>query len=214
MDAKESAAAARLIFAKNLKHQLRQNNVCQQDLVTKFGITASTVSDWCTGKKYPRVDKIQLLADYFGVSRAALTEEPQTAAQAAGPSRRIPILGRVSAGMPLYAEQNIEGYTYTEQNGGAEYFALRVQGDSMNAARIQDGDVLVVRRQDLVENGEIAVVLVGDDETTVKRFYQSGRFITLVPQSLNPVYEPQNYSLDDVNVRVLGKVVENKICFE
>lgn len=213
MNANESAVSARHIFAQNLKALLRQHSVCQQDLVTKFGITASTVSDWCTGKKYPRVDKIQLLADYFGVSRATLTEAPQ-AGHTAGPSRRIPILGRVSAGLPLYAEQNIEGYTYTEQNGGAEYFALRVQGDSMNAARIQDGDVLVVRRQDLVENGEIAVVLVGDDETTVKRFYQNGRFITLVPQSLNPAYEPQNYSLDDVGVRVLGKVVENKICFE
>ena len=214
MDLKESAAEARLVFAKNLKALLQQNDTTQQDLVTRFGITASTVSDWCTGKKYPRVDKIQLLADYFGVSRSRLTEEQQPVSTAYGPTRRIPILGRVSAGLPLYAEQNIEGYTYTDKNGGAEYFALRVQGDSMNAVRIHDGDILVVRRQDIVENGEIAVVLVGDDETTVKRFYQNGRFVTLMPQSLNPAYAPQNYSLDDTRVRVLGKVVENKITFE
>ena len=212
MDSKESAAAVRMVFARNLKGLLQQNGITQQDLVVKFGITASTVSDWCTGKKYPRVDKIQLLADYFGVARSRLTDEPQVG-PAHSATRRIPILGRVNAGLPLYAEQNIEGYTYTEQNGGSDYFGLRVLGDSMNAARIQEGDILVVRRQDVVENGEIAVVLIGEEETTVKRFYQNGRFITLMPQSLNPVYEPQYYSLDDTRIRVLGKVVENKIVF-
>ena len=64
-----------------------------------------------------------------------------------------------------------------------EYFALRVQGDSMNAVRIQEGDLIIVRQQDEVENGEIAVVLVGDDEATVKRFYATDSTITLMPQS-------------------------------
>ena len=83
-------------------------------------------------------------------------------------------MGLISAGLPLYAEQHIEGYTYTDLNHGEEYFALRVKGDSMNAARINDNDVLIVRKQCTVENGEIAVVMVGDNDAVVKRFYQNG----------------------------------------
>lgn len=126
---------------------------------------------------------------------------------------RIPILGRISAGLPLYAEEHIEGYTYTELNGGAEYFALRVTGDSMTAARIHDGDTLIVRCQDVVENGEIAVVIVGDDEATVKRFYQNGTSVTLMPQSTNPVHQPQIYDTRETNIRVVGLVVKNEISF-
>lgn len=121
---------------------------------------------------------------------------------------RIPILGRISAGMPLYAEQHIEGYTLTDLNGGAEYFALRVSGDSMNAARIQDGDVLIVRRQDEVENGEVAVVMVGDEDATVKRFYATGSTVTLMPQSTNPEHQPQIYDTSKTTIRVIGRVVK------
>ena len=128
-----------------------------------------------------------------------------------GAFHRIPILGRISAGLPLYAEQHIEGYTLTDLNGGAEYFALRVSGDSMNAARIQDGDILIVRRQDEVENGEVAVVMVGDDDATVKRFYSTGSTVTLMPQSTNPDHQPQIYDTTKTSIRVIGKVVEVKI---
>ena len=121
---------------------------------------------------------------------------------------RIPILGRISAGLPLYAEQHIEGYTLTDLNGGAEYFALRVAGDSMNAARIQDGDILIVRRQDEVENGEVAVVMGGDDDATVTRFYATGSTVTLMPQSTNPDHQPQIYDTTKTSIRVIGRVVK------
>lgn len=120
----------------------------------------------------------------------------------------IPILGRISAGLPLYAEEHIEGYTLTDLNGAAEYFALRVSGDSMNAARIQDGDILIVRRQDAVENGEVAVVMVGDEDATVKRFYATGSTVTLLPQSTNPEHQPQIYDTAKTSIRVIGKVVK------
>lgn len=129
------------------------------------------------------------------------------------PTHRIPILGRISAGLPLYAEENIEGYTYTDLNGGAEYFALRVEGDSMTAVRIFDGDVLIVRRQDIVENGEIAVVMVNGDEATVKRFYRTGTTVTLMPQSTNPIHQPQIYDTKNTSIRIVGRVVKNEITF-
>lgn len=119
---------------------------------------------------------------------------------------QIPILGRISAGLPLYAEEHIEGYTLTDLNGGAEYFALRVQGDSMNAIGINDGYIIIVRRQEEVENGEVAVVMVGDDDATVKRFYSAGDTVTLLPQSTNPIHKPQIYNTKDTSIRILGKV--------
>ena len=127
--------------------------------------------------------------------------------------QRIPILGQIRAGLPLYADEHIEGYTYTELNGGAEYFGLRVTGDSMNAAHINLGDILIVRRQNTVENGEIAVVLVDNEAATVKRFYQEGHTVTLVPQSNNPDHRPQLYDIRKTPIRILGKVVRNQIDF-
>ena len=121
---------------------------------------------------------------------------------------RIPILGRIPAGLPLLAEENIEGYTLTDLNGGAEYFALRVTGDSMNAVGIMEGHLLHVRKQPEVENGEIAVVMVGDEDATVKRFYAAGHTVTLMPQSTNPIHQPQIYDTKNVHIEVLGKVVK------
>ncbi len=193
------------IFSNNLNRLLKKNGKTQSDLVTYLGITASTVSDWCNAKKYPRVDKMQKLADYFGVLKSELTEK--SILEPYKPTHRIPILGKISAGLPLYAGEHIEGYTYTELNGGNEYFALKVKGDSMNAARIYENDLIIVRQQSIVEDGEIAVVMVGDDEATVKRFYQKGSMVTLVPQSTNQIHQIQIYDLRETNIRVLGKVV-------
>lgn len=78
----------------------------------------------------------------------------------------------------------------------------------MNAARIQEGDVLIVRRQEEVENGEVAIVMVGDDDATVKRFYSTGNTVTLMPQSTNPQHQAQMYDLRKTKIKVLGKVVK------
>lgn len=198
------------VFAKNLNHLLSKNGKTQSDLVAYMNTTASTVSDWCNGKKYPRVDKMQKLADYFGVLKSDLTEEhtPDPIEKAALPVHRIPVLGRISAGLPLYAEEHIIDYIYTTLNGGNEYFGLLVVGDSMNAARIYEDDIIVVRKQEQVEDGEIAVVMVGDEDATVKRFHRNGRKVMLSPQSFNPEHQVQVYDLKETSIRIVGKVVQ------
>ncbi len=128
------------------------------------------------------------------------------------PIKNIPILGSVSAGMPIYAEENYDGYTCSDINGEGLY-ALRVRGDSMNAAGINQGDILIFRKQPTVENGEIAVVMVNDNEATVKKFYQNGNQVTLFPQSNNPIHQPQIYDISNTSVRIIGKVVESKTRF-
>ena len=130
----------------------------------------------------------------------------QTGASSAEPSRtvRVPLLGQVRAGMPILAVENCEGYldfpVLNRRYGPNELFALRVTGDSMIGAGILDGDILIVRKESVAENGEIVVALV-EDGATVKTFYKENGHFRLQPE--NPALEP---ILTD-EVTILGKVV-------
>lgn len=200
------------VFAENLKRYMNLYHKDRAQLCRDLNIKYSTLSEWINAKKYPRIDKIELLSKYFGIQKSDLIEaavgEPYNPIV-----HKIPILGCISAGLPLYAEEHIEGYTYTDMNGGAEYFALRVNGDSMNAAHIHDGSILIVRRQSTVENGEIAVVRVNQDDATVKRFKQDKNIVQLIPQSYNPEHQIQIYDLKYDDISVIGKVVKCEIAF-
>lgn len=209
-----------MAFAKNIKDLREMYNLSQADLGKIAGVTDKAVSTWESGIKSPRMGTIEKIARHFGLKKSNLIEDnglnktfSSNDCEPYCPTHRIPILGNISAGLPLYAEEHIEGYTYTDLNHGEEYFALRVKGDSMTAARIYDGDTLIVRRQPEVEDGEIAVVLVDGDSATVKRFYRNKDTVTLVPQSLNPAHMPQIYNLKETQIIVLGKVVRSQINF-
>lgn len=200
---------------QRLKDAIEKSNLSYSQLERLTGIAKSSIQRYATGqtKKIP-IDNLKSIAAACGVSAEYLLgwDEQKETGSAPGtfpykPTHRIPVLGRVAAGLPLYAEENIEGYILTELNGGAEYFGLRIIGDSMNAARIQDGDIVVVRKQDVVENGEIAIVLVGDSDATVKKFIRTGNIVHLIPVSTNPAHEVQEYDLRDTSVKILGKVV-------
>lgn len=115
----------------------------------------------------------------------------------------VPLLGRVAAGAPILAEENIEGYVSLPQDivsQGASQFCLKVKGDSMIDAGILNGDTVLVRQQNYAENGEIVVAML-DNEATVKRFYRLKNTVKLQPE--NSAYEPI-YTRDIV---ILGKVV-------
>lgn len=191
----------------------KRKGLTQTELGEKLGVKTNAVSKCECGRVEDiPMSKVKAMSVLFDVTPSFLIDDEQLPSNATPLDvhsfHRIPILGRIAAGLPLYAEQNIEGYTLTDLNGGAEYFALRVKGDSMNAARIQEGDVLIVRRQEEVENGEVAVVMVGEDDATVKRFYSAGNTVTLMPQSTNPQHQAQMYDLRKTKIKVLGKVVK------
>ncbi len=211
-------------------HHMRQVDIIEMvkpfcdELGVKFN--KSDLSQYVSGKTEPGQDKLVILSRALKVSEPWLmgydvppepSKEPQKEPKNQkkpeltpieyNPTHKIPVLGRISAGLPLYAEEHIEEYIYTELNGGNEYFGLRVEGDSMNAARICDGDIIIVRQQEQVEDGEIAVVMVGDEDATVKRFHREGRNVFLSPQSFNPANKVQVYDLKETNIRIIGKVV-------
>ena len=121
----------------------------------------------------------------------------------------IPIVGRVAAGTPILAQQNIEGYfpIPTEMVPNGESFVLRVKGDSMINARINDGDIVFIKEMPMVDNGDIAAVII-DDEATLKKVYYYPDKGKLVLYPENPNYEPFIYVGEELNsIRILGKAV-------
>lgn len=127
------------------------------------------------------------------------------------PVKEIPIVSQISAGLPIYAEENILEHTYIatkKLNSNKEIFGLRVNGDSMDK-EFRDGDVVIVEKDAVVENGQIAVVQINGYNATVKRVrYEKDRII-LIPESNNPAHYPQVYSQDD-EVKIIGKVVSSQ----
>lgn len=131
-------------------------------------------------------------------------------------NKKIPVVGIIRAGEPVLAEQNIIGLVELPSefiNVGGEYFGLRIVGNSMNLSRINEGDIVIVRKQNYVENGEVAIVLVNGEDATVKKFYQAETIVTLVPNSSDPTYAPKTYDLRKDPIAVLGKVVKAIIDF-
>ena len=133
------------------------------------------------------------------------TVTPEDALSAMKNKNRVPILGQVAAGLPILAEQNIEGYidfVAPSKSLRGELFALRVKGESMIEAGIMDGDYVIVCRTSYVENGDIAVAIIGD-EATVKTFYREDGHFRLQPEnsSMKPIITQELY--------VLGKVIAN-----
>ena len=119
--------------------------------------------------------------------------------------KKVPLIGSIACGEPILAEENIEGFLTMPGDVGAD-FCLRCKGDSMINARIFDGDIVYIRQQPQVEDGEIAAVMVGDDEATLKRVRLFSDHIILEPE--NPQYRAKSFwDADMAQVRVLGKAV-------
>ncbi|MCY1596581.1 LexA family transcriptional regulator [Staphylococcus pettenkoferi] len=130
------------------------------------------------------------------------------------PVKKIPVVSKISAGLPIYSEENLIDYIYFATNilnSDKEEFGLKVSGDSMDK-EFRDGDVVIVEKDAVVENGQIAVVQINGYNATVKRVrYEKDRII-LIPESNNPAHYPQVYSQDD-EVKVIGRVVASQKLF-
>lgn len=123
--------------------------------------------------------------------------------------KKYPVLGKISAGLPLLALENIEDYSYAPSSKiqkEYDYFFLRVKGDSMNL-KFPDGCLLLVQRQPTLENGQIGVIRINGDDATVKRFKEENNLIILEPMSNNPIHQVQIYDPFKVKVEIIGKVI-------
>ena len=165
------------------------------------------------GTREPNSEVLIMIATYFGVSVDYLIGRSESRlpesiiANNLIPLKqiiKIPIIGRIACGKPLLAEQNYEGFTYCPDNVKAD-FVLKCQGDSMIDANIQDGDLVFIEESPVVENGEIAAVVIGEEATLKKVYYQNDT-ITLLPA--NSAYAPMVYHKEEINnIRICGKAV-------
>lgn len=207
------AQKQRKIFADNLQYHMKRLGISQDDIVRRLGYSSSTVSDWYNAKKYPRVTKMQELADFLDVSLQELRDERSTWSKAniippgfepLPRTVRIPLVGSIACGEPITAEENIEDYVDAPAESHPD-FALRCKGDSMIEAGIEDEDIVYIRKVPEVRNGEIAAVRIGD-EATLKYVYWNHNVLSLVPA--NKGMSPLIYAgeaLEDVHIE--GKAV-------
>lgn len=201
-------------FNTRLKELRTSKDLTQQKLAEFIGISKSSINMYERGEREPGLDLIENIADFFNVDLDYLigkTDVPNKSFEFSTlknimpiKTKKIPLLGEVACGKPIIANSDYEVYVDATTDINAD-FALKARGDSMINARIFDGDIVFIRKQPDVENGEIAAVII-DDEVTLKRVYKRSDSIMLVAE--NPKYEPLIYTAQDcVNINILGKAI-------
>lgn len=209
------------VFAKNLQRYMNKENIDRYKLCKDLNFKYSTVSEWLAAKKYPRIDKIEILANYFHILKSDLIEESKTANNSdyiklPAPTitedyTEIPVIGEIAAGFNHIAYESWEGETvpipnhYLKGHNHSEYFILNVKGSSMYPL-YQDGDqVLVLKQSTLNHSGQIGAILYNDECATLKKVeYVMGEdWMKLIP--INPNFEPELIEDEDLeHCRVIG----------
>lgn len=209
-------------FSERLKQLRNERGISQQTLANSLGyISKSSINMYERGEREPGLETLEAIADFFNVDMDFLLGKSSIPNKArAGvfspdniipmpEMRKIPLIGCIACGAPILAEEHIEDYIDIPKHIHAD-FALTCKGDSMINARIFDGDIVYIRKQDTIENGEIAAVLI-DDEATLKRVRLFEDHISLDPE--NPQYRPIVYWGEEMNsVHIIGKAVAFTSC--
>lgn len=197
-----------MTFGERLRQARKEKKLTQKQLAITIGAAHNSISNWENDQNMPDPDTIQNLCWALNVQPnyffAVESEFAPNNIGAVPDMDKIPLLGVIACGNPILALENLDGYVDAPKRLKAD-FALICQGDSMINARIFDGDIVYIRQQNTVENGEIAAILI-DNEATLKRVRLFDDHIVLEPE--NPMYKPLSYWGEEMNtVRILGKAV-------
>lgn len=197
-----------------IHNKRKELNLTLEEVGKAVGVSKSTVKKWETGYiSNMKRDKIALLANVLQMNPTDLIDDSDNDKYNKTfdniiPVKKIklPLLGEIACGQPIYAEEQHEIYIDVENNYGAN-FCLKAKGESMINAGISDGDIVLIKEMKIVNNGEIAAVIIGDDATLKRVYYypDKGKLI-LTPE--NPNYEPLVYIGEEINdISILGKAV-------
>lgn len=198
------------IFAENLRKQAAIAGENQPDIAEVLGVTKSAVNSYFTGTKMPRMDRIKKLADHFGCNVSDLIDDKTVEDQITAVA--IPVLGTVPAGVPIEAIEEVLGYEEIPKNMAdtGEFFCLRVEGNSMYPL-LYSGEIIVIKKQESADNGDIVVALIDHADATVKRFKRVPGGIIL--EAENPEYNSLYFNekqIQNERVRIIGKAVESR----
>ena len=195
-------------IAKLMRERRLELGLTMKQLGQKVGVATATVSRWESGEiSALKAETIRKVADALHISPLAFIGEDMATMKTV----KIPVVGRVIAGTPIFAQENIEGMVeINEGDSKGVMFALKAIGRSMEP-RIQEGDLLIIHKQDDVESGDMAVILI-NGEATVKQVKKQADGIMLIGFNQD-VYEPHFYSnkqIEQLPIRIMGKVVESR----
>ena len=199
---------------ERMKQVMNEKQITQAELAKRTGIRASSISDYLNNRYEPKQDKIYLIAEALHVDAGWLSGREKESDKISDISdisnivpitkKKIPLIGTIAAGRPITADEHIEMLLPCVEKVRAD-FALRVQGDSMIGAGIYDGDIVFIRKQPDVDNGQIAAVLI-DDSATLKHVYKTPDSCTLVSE--NPKYPPMVFNESNCDtLRIIGLAV-------
>ncbi len=192
----------------------KSKGLSQKDFGKLIGAAQNTVCNWENGNREPDTQTLNKIANFFNVTVDYLIDDNNinndNMFSKNSNSIKIPVLGEVAAGFPMFADENIIDYEEipAEMAKNDDYFALKIHGDSMEP-RICSGDVVIVRKQSDVDSGDIAIVIVNGDLGTCKKVVKHSSGISLI--SFNSKYEPMFYTTDEIKtlpLTIIGKVVE------
>lgn len=196
-------------YSNRIRQAMTLRGMTQAELAAKTGISKSLISFYLAGKAEPRQNKIHAMAVALNVSEPWImgfdVEMERNIHRAETiQTQSVPLVGKIACGEPIQANEEFEAYVQVGARIDCD-FCLRASGDSMTGARINDGDIVFIRKQSLVNNGEIAAVII-DDNATLKRVYYEDNKLVLMAE--NPKYAPMVYVGDELNsIRILGKAV-------
>lgn len=200
-------------FAQRLQMALDRKGMKAAELARLTGTPESVISQYKKGEYVPKQRRLESFSRVLGVSIPWLMGDVDASEVSSSippgfeplpKMRKVPLIGEIACGEPILAEQNIEDYLDIPDEVHCD-FLLRCKGDSMIDAGIKNGDVVFVRIQEIVENGEIAAVRIGD-EATLKRVYWDGDTLMLMPE--NSAYAPKSFRGEEINeVHIEGKAI-------
>lgn len=198
-------------FGEIIKQIRLEKGMSQEEFARLLGTTKQVLSRYETNQRTPKVTTANEYAIKLNVPLSLLLGDDRSNTIKMPSNvfpvpkmKRIPILGTIACGSPILAEENYQGFALCPENVDAD-LTLICSGDSMIGARIMDGDIVYIRKQSDVDDGEIAAVLI-EDEATLKRVYKIPGRIQLRPE--NPAYPVMEYSGETLNhIRIIGKAV-------
>ena len=209
-----SALEARKIVAQNLSNLLTKHGITQTELARQLKLPESSVRSWVNASKYPRIQNVQKLANFFGVNRSDILEnksDPSAPRRAFGVVD-YPIVGTIKAGPNGIAQLDYSGYSEVlvkNIDQSYNYYWLRVVGDSMTGDGILEGDLALIKQTPEFENGDICAVIVDGEEGTLKHVEKHDN--TVVLTGSNPNYSPRIFVNEDCNlISIAGKLVQIK----
>ena len=218
-------------FNERLKLLRQETGLSQQDFAKQVGLSKSSVNMYERGEREPGLETLEAIADYFNVDMDYLLGKSEHRSKTAWlegldksidleilrsqvkfenlfpiEKKRFPLLGQIACGKPIAANEEKELYVEAGANIDAD-FCLRAKGDSMIGARIYDGDIVFIMKQEMVDNGEIAAVII-EDEATLKRVNYYPEKDLLILKAENSQYEDLVYTGEQLNhIIILGKAV-------